>query len=220
MDLILIVEDDHAIANLIKTYVSMVGYGASIANDGESAIQMLQEESYSIVLLDLMLPEVSGEEVLEHVKRMGTPVIVISAKSALSERVKLLRAGADDYITKPFDSADLTARIEAVLRRYNKGLSILCVSDVAVDELRHKVKKGNVSVDLTPKEYDLLCFLLKNKNQAIKKEEIFRQVWVSDSFVESRTVDVHVQRLRKKLDLYGCIKTITKVGYMIEDEDV
>lgn len=215
--MILIIEDDYSIANLIKTYVSMVGYEASIATNGECALRMLKEEKYSIVLLDLMLPHISGEEILEHIKRIGIPIIVISAKSSLTERVKLLRAGADDYITKPFESADLTARIEAVLRRYEKGSAVLQFNDVEVDENKHKVKKNSQIIDLTPKEYDLLCFFLKNRDKALVKEEILNKVWGTDSYIETRTVDVHVQRLRKKLNLHDEIKTITKVGYILED---
>lgn len=133
MKTILIIEDDISIARLIKTYVSFAGYEAAIAPDGELALVMLEEEKYNLVILDLMLPHVDGEMVLETIKKLRLPVIVVSAKSSLVDRVRLLRAGADDYITKPFESADLIARIEAVLRRTERSFGVLEFGDIAID---------------------------------------------------------------------------------------
>lgn len=217
MKKVLVIEDDYSIAKLIKIYVEMANYEVLIAADGECALQMLLEETYNIVLLDLMLPIFDGEYMLEQIKKLDIPVIVVSAKSNLSDRVKLLRLGADDYIIKPFESADLVARIEAVLRRYEKNSGILYFKDIEIDENKHRVCRNKEVIKISPKEYDLLCCLIKNKNKVLSKETIQILVWKSENTIETRTVDVHIQRLRKKLKLNNEIKTITKVGYMLEN---
>jgi len=217
MKKVLVIEDDYSIAKLIKIYVEMANYEVSIAADGECALQMLLEETYNIVLLDLMLPIFDGEYMLEQIKKLDIPVIVVSAKSNLSDRVKLLRLGADDYIIKPFESADLVARIEAVLRRYEKNSGILYFKDIEIDENKHRVYRNKEIIKISPKEYDLLCCLVKNQNKVLSKETIQVLVWKSENTIETRTVDVHIQRLRKKLELNNEIKTVTKVGYMLEN---
>lgn len=211
MKTILIIEDDISIARLIKTYVSFAGYEAAIAPDGELALVMLGEEKYNLVILDLMLPHVDGEMVLETIKKLRLPVIVVSAKSSLVDRVRLLRAGADDYITKPFESADLIARIEAVLRRTERSFGVLEFD-------RHVVLKGGREVDITPKEFDLLQYFLENRNKVVKREELSAHVWGQEYLESSRTVEIHVQRLRKKMGLNEELRTVTKVGYILEDK--
>ena len=215
MKTILIIEDDISIARLIKTYVSFAGYEAAIAPDGELALVMLGEEKYNLVILDLMLPHVDGEMVLETIKKLRLPVIVVSAKSS---RVRLLRAGADDYITKPFESADLIARIEAVLRRTERSFGVLEFGDIAMDIDRHVVLKGGREVDITPKEFDLLQYFLENRNKVVKREELSAHVWGQEYLESSRTVEIHVQRLRKKMGLNEELRTVTKVGYILEDK--
>ena len=218
MKTILIIEDDISIARLIKTYVSFAGYEAAIAPDGELALVMLGEEKYNLVILDLMLPHVDGEMVLETIKKLRLPVIVVSAKSSLVDRVRLLRAGADDYITKPFESADLIARIEAVLRRTERSFGVLEFGDIAMDIDRHVVRKGGREVDITPKEFDLLQYFLENRNKVVKREELSAHVWGQEYLESSRTVEIHVQRLRKKMELNEELRTVTKVGYILEDK--
>ena len=218
MKTILIIEDDISIARLIKTYVSFAGYEAAIAPDGELALVMLGEEKYNLVILDLMLPHVDGEMVLETIKKLRLPVIVVSAKSSLVDRVRLLRAGADDYITKPFESADLIARIEAVLRRTERSFGVLEFGDIAMDIDRHVVRKGGREVDITPKEFDLLQYFLENRNKVVKREELSAHVWGQEYLESSRTVEIHVQRLRKKMGLNEELRTVTKVGYSLEDK--
>lgn len=218
MKTILIIEDDISIARLIKTYVSFAGYEAAIAPDGELALVMLGEEKYNLVILDLMLPHVDGEMVLETIKKLRLPVIVVSAKSSLVDRVRLLRAGADDYITKPFESADLIARIEAVLRRTERSFGVLEFGDIAMDIDRHVVLKGGREVDITPKEFDLLQYFLENRNKVVKREELSAHVWGQEYLESSRTVEIHVQRLRKKVGLNEELRTVTKVGYILEDK--
>ena len=218
MKTILIIEDDISIARLIKTYVSFAGYEAAIAPDGELALVMLGEEKYNLVILDLMLPHVDGEMVLETIKKLRLPVILVSAKSILVDRVRLLRAGADDYITKPFESADLIARIEAVLRRTERSFGVLEFGDIAMDIDRHVVLKGGREVDITPKEFDLLQYFLENRNKVVKREELSAHVWGQEYLESSRTVEIHVQRLRKKMGLNEELRTVTKVGYILEDK--
>ena len=219
MKTILIIEDDISIARLIKTYVSFAGYEAAIAPDGELALgDALGEEKYNLVILDLMLPHVDGEMVLETIKKLRLPVIVVSAKSSLVDRVRLLRAGADDYITKPFESADLIARIEAVLRRTERSFGVLEFGDIAMDIDRHVVLKGGREVDITPKEFDLLQYFLENRNKVVKREELSAHVWGQEYLESSRTVEIHVQRLRKKMGLNEELRTVTKVGYILEDK--
>ena len=218
MKTILIIDDDISIARLIKTYVSFAGYEAAIAPDGELALVMLGEEKYNLVILDLMLPHVDGEMVLETIKKLRLPVIVVSAKSSLVDRVRLLRAGADDYITKPFESADLIARIEAVLRRTERSFGVLEFGDIAMDIDRHVVRKGGREVDITPKEFDLLQYFLENRNKVVKREELSAHVWGQEYLESSRTVEIHVQRLRKKMGLNEELRTVTKVGYILEDK--
>lgn len=218
MKTILIIEDDISIARLIKTYVSFAGYEAAIAPDGELALVMLGEEKYNLVILDLMLPHVDGEMVLETIKKLRLPVTVVSAKSSLVDRVRLLRAGADDYITKPFESADLIARIEAVLRRTERSFGVLEFGDIAMDIDRHVVLKGGREVDITPKEFDLLQYFLENRNKVVKREELSAHVWGQEYLESSRTVEIHVQRLRKKMGLNEELRTVTKVGYILEDK--
>ena len=203
MKTILIIEDDISIARLIKTHVSFAGYEAVIAQDGEIALVMLEEEKYNLVILDLMLPHVDGEMVLESIKKLQLPVIVVSAKSSLVDRVRLLRAGADDYITKPFESADLIARIEAVLRRTERACGKLEFKDI---------------VEITPKEFELLRYFMENQDKVIRREELSAHVWGQEYLESSRTVEIHVQRLRKKAGLNEELRTVTKVGYILEDK--
>ena len=218
MKTILIIEDDISIARLIKTHVSFAGYEAVIAQDGEIALVMLEEEKYNLVILDLMLPHVDGEMVLESIKKLQLPVIVVSAKSSLVDRVRLLRAGADDYITKPFESADLIARIEAVLRRTERACGKLEFKDIVMDVDRHAVHKDGRELEITPKEFELLRYFMENQDKVIRREELSAHVWGQEYLESSRTVEIHVQRLRKKAVLNEELRTVTKVGYILEDK--
>ena len=217
MKSILIIEDDLPIAKLIRTYISFAGYEASIAPDGERALVMLGEEKYNLVILDLMLPYMDGETILEPIRKLDIPVIVVSAKSNLVDRVRLLRAGADDYIVKPFESADLIARIEAVLRRSDKTSKILKFKDIVMDVDRYVVHKGKEVLDITPKEFELFRYFLENQNRVLKREELSAHVWGQAYIDSSRTVEAHVQRLRKKTGLVNELRTVSKVGYILED---
>lgn len=180
------------------------------------AADRLEEEHYDLVLLDIMLPKVDGYELMEYIQPMGIPVIFLTAKSNVEDTVKGLEMGAEDYLTKPFEIVELLARVEVVLRRYNKKEQYLRVEDVEVDTRSRTVKKDKKMVRLTNKEYELLLMFIKNKNIALFRDVIYERIWEKDYTGESRTVDLHVQRLKRKLGWEEKIKTIYKIGYRLE----
>ena len=202
---ILIVEDERPISNLIRVNLAEGGYSCDVADDGMQAADMIEQNRYDLILLDIMLPKVNGYELMEYIAPTGTPVIFITAKNDVADRVKGLHLGADDYIIKPFEIVELLARVEAVLRRYNK-----------IDTQSRCVKKNGRQIDLTMKEYELLLLFIRNKNIALFRETIFERVWQSDYLGDTRTVDLHVQRLRKKLGWEKMIVAVYKVGYRLE----
>lgn len=213
---ILIVEDEAAISNLMKINLTQNGYRCDTAFDGIAAADMIEKKRYDLILLDIMLPKADGYELMEYVRPTGTPVIFITAKNDIADRVRGLHAGADDYISKPFAIVELLARVEAVLRRYAKNESVLTAEDVVIDTQSRQVKKNGTPVDLTMKEYELLLLFVRNKNIALFREVIFERVWESEYLGETRTVDLHVQRLRKKLGWEKNIVAVYKVGYRLE----
>lgn len=213
---ILVVEDDLAIRDLIDINLTISGYDVLVAQDGEEGKNIFDKEDIDAVLLDVMLPKIDGFELIEHIKKKDVPVIFITAKSSVSDRVKGLKLGADDYIVKPFESIELLARIEAVARRYNKSENIIKVNNIEIDLDRRIVKLDGEIIELTLKEFELLALFVKNKNIALSREQILDKVWGFDYIGETRTIDIHVQRLREKLKLKSNIKTIFKVGYRFE----
>jgi len=213
---ILIVEDEQAIANLIYVNLSDEGYRCTCAFDGKQGADLIEKESYDLILLDIMLPEIDGYELLEYIKPLGTPVIFITAKDAVGDRIKGLKLGADDYLVKPFQIGELSARVEAVLRRYGKSEKQLVFADVSINtESRQAVKDGR-TLDLTVKEFDLLVELVRNKNVALYRDKLYEKVWGEPFTGETRTLDSHVQRLRKKLGWEDRIKTVFRIGYRLE----
>lgn len=213
---ILIVEDDPNIAKTIEVTISIVGYDCKICGDGQSAVREVLEHDYDLVLLDVMLPQMDGFEVLEKIQSRGTPVIFLTALQDVTDKVKGLRLGAEDYIVKPFEAVELLARIEVVLRRSHKGRSRLTYDDIEIDMDRHSVAKGGEQVALTPKEFSLLAFFIQNVDIAITRERLLAAVWGYEFQGESRTVDIHVQQIRKKLALSQKLVTIPKLGYRLE----
>lgn len=163
-----------------------------------------------------MLPKIDGYELLKYIKEFEIPVIFITAKSQTEDKIKGLNMGADDYITKPFEMGELIARVEAVLRRYNKGIEVQLIDNIEINVVSRSVKKRGKEISLTPKEFDLLVLLVQNKNFALYREVIFEKVWGEELEFETRTLDLHIQRLRKKLDWKDKIKTVYKIGYMLE----
>ena len=209
---ILIVEDEVPISNLISMSLEKAGYQCECVFDGMEAADKLEEEYYDLVLLDIMLPKVDGYELMEYIQPMGIPVIFLTAKSNVEDTVKGLEMGAEDYLTKPFEIVELLARVEVVLRRYDKNEQYLRVEEVEVDTRSRTVKKDKKVVRLTNKEYELLIMFIKNKNIALFRDVIYERIWEKDYTGESRTVDLHVQRLKRKLGWEEKIKTIYKMG--------
>ena len=213
---VLIVEDEQAISNLIYVNLSEEGYNCTCALDGKQAANYIEQEAYDLILLDIMLPEYDGYELLEFIKPTGTPVIFITAKGAVNDKIKGLKLGADDYLTKPFQIGELLARVEAVLRRYGKSDQELVFKDVTINiESRQVIKNGN-PIDLTVKEFDLLVELIRNKNVALYRDRLYEKVWQEEFIGETRTLDSHIQRLRKKLGWEEYIKTVFRIGYRLE----
>lgn len=218
MQRILIVEDEEAIANLIKMNLTAEGYHCTCAYDGKMGADYIEKEFFDLILLDIMLPEINGYELLEYVKPMGTPVIFLTAKDGVDDRIKGLKLGADDYIAKPFQIGELSARVEALLRRYGKINKKLSFADVEVDPVSRTVKKAGMQIDLTVKEFDLLVELVQNKNVALYRERLYEKIWGEEFMGDTRTLDSHIQRLRKKLNWDNYIKTVFRVGYRLEDK--
>lgn len=213
---ILVAEDEAAIARLISANLEMQGYKVECAYDGKQAADMLEQNIYDLVLLDIMLPVYDGYELLEFIKPDNIPAIFITAKGSVNDRVKGLKAGADDYIVKPFEIVELIARVESVLRRYNKASKAIEVDDVVINLESHSVTKNGRNIVLTVKEFDLLVMLVQNKNTALFRETLYERVWGTSFIGETRTLDSHIQHLRKKLGWENKIKTIYKVGYRLE----
>lgn len=213
MNQILIIEDETSIANMVKMCLTKNGYICDTANDGMAAARKIEEKRYDLILLDIMLPDMDGYELIDYIKQFEIPVIFVTAKTAVSDRVKGLKLGAEDYISKPFDLEELLARVETALRRYHKAERILEVGKVRIDTLSRTVLLDGEEIPLSAKEYDLLLFLVRNKNIALFRETIFEQVWQEPYFGNTRTIDLHIQRLKKKLNLGDTIETIYKVGY-------
>ena len=215
MTRILIVEDEEPIANLIRMNLTRAGYQCEIAPDGELAADRIENQSYDLILLDIMLPKLDGYEVLEYAMAVDIPVIFLTAMGETSQKVKGLKLGAEDYIAKPFEIQELLARVEAVLRRCRKTDRRLHFLDIDIDTDSRTVQKQGKPVDLTVKEYELLLLFLRNKNRALYREVIYENVWGGEYSGVGRTVDLHVQRLKKKLGLEDHITAIYKVGYRL-----
>ena len=222
---ILVIEDDTAISELICMNLEAAGYDPVPIYAGEEAETAVLAEKdkregvpeYALALLDIMLPGKDGFQLMEVMQTAEIPVIYLTAKADVVSKVHGLRAGAEDYIVKPFEVLELLVRIEKVLQRTGRGREIIEIQDVRIDRKEHQVTKGGKPVALKPMEYELLVLLAGNKNVAFSREQLLSQVWGSDYMGETRTVDVHIGRLRKKLDFFDVIRTIPKTGYRLED---
>ncbi len=213
---ILIVDDELPIANLLRMNLTRQGYVCTCAYSGPEAADLLEKNAYDLVLLDIMLPGFDGYDLLAYIRPMNIPVIFLTAKSDLNDRVKGLKLGAEDYIVKPFEMVEVIARIEVVLRRYHKSQGVLHLLDIDVDLDAREVLQNGVRVDLTRKEFDLLVIFCQNPNTALFRETLFEKIWETDYIVESRTLDSHVQRLRRKLNWADKIRTVHKIGYRLD----
>jgi len=211
---ILVVEDEEIINELIRRNLCLVGHNCHAALDGEEAVEIAKSKEFDLIVLDIMLPKLDGFEVLKQIK--GTPTIFLTAKKSVDDRIKGLFMGADDYLTKPFEMLELVARVEAVLRRTKKEEDTFSIDAVRIEfESRRLFLKGK-EVECTPKEFELLEVLIKHRNIALSREKLLELVWGYEYIGETRTVDVHIQKLRKKLGLENRIITVYKMGYRLE----
>jgi len=213
---ILIVEDEKPISNLIHISLTRAGYQSECVYDGLSAANKIENTNYDLILLDIMLPKIDGYELMEYIKPIGVPVIFLTAKASVADRVKGLKLGADDYLVKPFEIIELLARVESVLRRYHKTETRITVEDLEIDTQSRVVKKNGVAVSLTKKEYELLLLFIQNKNIALFRDTIYEKIWEDEYMGDSRTVDLHVQRMRKKIGWEDKISTVYKIGYRLD----
>lgn len=214
---VLIIEDERPINNLIRSTLTAEGYSCECAFDGREGADMIERKQYDLILLDLMLPEISGYELLDYIRSTKIPVIIISAMVEVEDRIRGLKMGADDYLCKPFQIGELLARVETVLRRTQKTAEKLQAGDVIVSIASRQVWKAGAAVDLTVKEFDLLVELLRHKNVALSRAALYETVWQEEYTGETRTLDSHIRRLRKKLDWENEIRTIFRIGYRLED---
>ena len=213
---ILIVEDEPAINHLICMNLQDEGYICTCAFDGRYAAELIEHNLYDLILLDIMLPGINGYELMEYIRPTEIPVIFITARTALNDRIRGLKLGADDYIVKPFQIGELLARVEAVLRRFGKSEKKLELFNVTIDLESREVRKDGKPVELTVKEFDLLIQLIQNKNVAMQRRRLYELVWKEEFTGETRTLDTHIQRLRKKLGWEDHIKTVFRIGYRLE----
>ena len=213
---ILVVDDDPNIAQLINVYLTREGYEVETCDRGDKAVERFKANPPNLMLLDLMLPGMDGFELMEYIRPMEIPVIFITAKDALADRVKGLRLGAEDYIVKPFELPELRARIDAVLRRYRKKDIVLEIGGLKIDTLSMRVWRGNEEISLTKTEYNLLLLFARNPRRALFRETIYEQAWGGEYPFGSKAVDIQVQHLRKKLGWEKELQAVNRVGYRLE----
>ncbi len=219
MQRILIVEDEKRISELIEMTLARAGYTCQQAFDGIAAADLIEDNTYDLVLLDIMLPGHNGYDLMEYIKPTGTPVIFLTAKADLRDRVHGLNMGADDYIVKPFEPMELVARVETVLRRFGKSSGEIVHWDVCLNTQSHTVTRGGAAIELTPREFALLELLMRNPGVALYRDVMYERAWGGEPEDATRTLDLHILRLRKKLDWNERIRTVYKIGYMLEKED-
>jgi len=223
---ILIVEDEVQLARLMELELDHEGYAVKVSHNGREALELLKEEEFDLVLLDIMLPEMDGIEVCGRLRKFSDiPVIMVTAKDAVPEKVEALDTGADDYITKPFAIEELLARIRALLRRKEREKrednNVLLIADLEIDTDKYKVKRADQEVELTKKEFDLLVYLVENQGIVLSREDILSNIWGYDYLGETNIVDVYIRYLRSKIDdpfEQKLIKTVLGVGYVIRDD--
>lgn len=223
---ILIVEDEVQLARLMELELDHEGYAVKVSHNGREALELLKEEEFDLVLLDIMLPEMDGIEVCGRLRKFSDiPVIMVTAKDAVPEKVEALDTGADDYITKPFAIEELLARIRALLRRKEREKrednNVLLIADLEIDTDKYKVKRADQEVELTKKEFDLLVYLVENQGIVLSREDILGNIWGYDYLGETNIVDVYIRYLRSKIDdpfEQKLIKTVRGVGYVIRDD--
>jgi two-component system, OmpR family, phosphate regulon response regulator PhoB len=224
---VLVVEDEDALSTLLQYNLEKEGYDVTVAGDGEEALILVDERLPDLVVLDWMLPKVSGIEVCRRLRSRpetrNVPIIILTARGEETDRIRGLDTGADDYVVKPFSMTELTARIRAVLRRIRPGLAEDRIrhGDIVIDRVAHRVRRGGREVHLGPTEFRLLDYLMQHPGRVFSREQLLDAVWGSDVYVEARTVDVHIGRLRKALNQEveaDPIRTVRSAGYSLDLE--
>ena len=217
MKKILIVDDEEQIRNILRMYLVREGYEISEAEDGEKGLRLFYEKPFDLVILDVMLPKKDGWSILREIKKYTeTPVIMLTARDDSEDEVFGFEMGADDYITKLFNNKVLLARVKSLLRKSNNSVeSIIEIGDLVINDTSHSVTDSKGEIELAPKEYDLLIYLVKNNKIALSREKLLNEVWGYDFLGDDRTIDTHIKNLRKKIGK-GTIKTIRGIGYKLD----
>ena len=213
---ILAVDDERPIAELLRLSLTRAGYECVTAYDGIEAANLIEKEPFDLILLDIMLPGIDGFELMEYIRSTGIPVIFLTAKNAVSDRVKGLRMGAEDYMVKPFDILELMARVEGVLRRHGKLQTSIQIGDLQINTLSMQVTRGGEEVPLTRKEYELLLLFARNVEVVLSKTTIYERVWGGEYPDNTRTVELHIQRMKKKLGWDEKLRPVYGIGYRLE----
>ncbi len=227
---ILVVDDDLNICELLKLYLENEGYTVYVANDGQAAVNVFQAKSPQLVLLDIMLPKMDGWQVCREIRKTSSvPIIMLTAKGETFDKVLGLELGADDYVTKPFDAKEVMARVKAVLRRTNGtqsdsdgGKKVVIYDNLEINIVNYELKVKGKNIDTPPKELELIYHFASNPNRVYTRDQLLDEVWGFDYYGDSRTVDVHVKRLREKLEGVSdkwSLKTVWGVGYKFETKD-
>lgn len=221
---ILVVEDDDYISNMLKELLNQNGYTVLIAYSGTEALLRIEKEEYNIIILDIMLPGLNGKEVLKNIRnKSDVPIITLSAINDINTKVELLKSGADDYITKPFDNNELLARIETILRRksFNNSNNILKYKDIILNKIEYKISVSGKDVNFTKNEFNILELLMENPNRVYTKNNIFEYVWKEDYIIDDNVINVHISNIRKKLlkaskDKNDYIQTVWGIGFKLK----
>lgn len=213
---ILAVDDEPSITELLRLSLSRAGYQCVCAGDGIEAASLIENHVFDLILLDIMMPGIDGFELMEYIKATGIPVIFLTAKNAVADRVKGLRMGAEDYIIKPFDILELLARVDGVLRRHGKLQTVLYIEDLEINTLSMQVRRNGRELSLTHKEYELLLLFVQNPGIVLSKTTIYERIWGGEYPETTRTVELHIQRMKKKLGWDQQIKPVYAMGYRLE----
>lgn len=213
---ILIVEDEKPISDLLRMSLTNAGYHCTCVYDGITAADQIESHLFDLILLDIMLPGIDGYELMEYVQSVDTPAIFITAKSSVNDRVRGLRLGAEDYIVKPFEILEVLARVEGILKRHGKLQQVIRIEDLEINTQAMQVLKNGIEISLTRKEYELLLLFVRNPNIVLYKSTIYERVWGGEYPEKTRTVELHVQRLKKKLGWNEQLKLVYMVGYRLE----
>ena len=213
---ILAVDDEKPITELLKLSLTRAGYTCVCAYDGIEAANLIEKETFDLILLDIMLPGIDGFELMDYIRTTGIPVIFLTAKNAVADRVKGLRMGAEDYIIKPFDILELQARVEGVLRRHGKLETVLSVGGLAINTVSMQVTRRGEEIALTRKEYELLLLFARNVGVVLSKNTIYERVWGGEYPENTRTVELHIQRMKKKVGWDDRIRPVYGMGYRLE----